>query len=224
MTFADLVAEALGLARPCIHLVVDATAERVPVAVWGGPGPSPPPGAGSHLLSVASTRLPSLLDQSLPGACISIYASAKDRDAAVTVSQEDVLPALLREGSGTPLVARPDTSLPPLDAIFRLGSQRVGLWLRDLEWIENGVPYPYNDNFPDREPAAAYERYWQQRAPLYTGGVHAVVGGWHMPWPDGDWAERLEDRLLLWTLGDAEPWMEIWRTTDGLLQVRERIT
>jgi hypothetical protein len=224
MTFADLVGEARGLTRSCLHLVADATAEQPPVAVWGGPGPSAPRGAGRHLLSVAPTRLPFLQDLSLPGACISLYASAEGGDATVTMGQEDVLLGPLRQAAATPLTAHRETSLPPLDAIFRFGSPRVGRWLRDLAWIENGVPHPYNENFPEIEPTAAYEQYWQRRQPLYTGGVHAIVGGWHVPWPDGDWADRLADRLLLWTLADAEPWVELWLTTEGVLRARQRIT
>ncbi|HEY1377889.1 MAG TPA: hypothetical protein VGF55_13905 [Gemmataceae bacterium] len=69
----------------------------------------------------------------------------------------------------------------------------------------------------------AYIRWWQLRCPLYTGEAVAVLGGWHFPWPDGDWAELRERPLLVWTLDESEPWVEVWGAADGF-QVIQRIT
>ena len=224
MTFAELVAEAQRLARRCLHLVAVSTHDAPPVAVWGGAGPPASRNSGRHWLTVSSARLSPVDGQRLPGGSLTVRVSARGGRATVETASDDILPALLGDGSATPLVARDEISLPPLDAVFRFGSPRVRAWLESLGWIENDVPYPYTDAFPQSEPTAEYERYWQQRHPFYTGGVHAIVGGWHMPWPDGDWSERLADRLLLWTLADAEPWVELWLTAEGVVQIRERIT
>ena len=53
--------------------------------------------------------------------------------------------------------------------------------------------------------------------------VHAVLGGWHFPWPDGDWGELVERPLLAWTFEDSEPWVEVWGDGKGF-QVKQRIT
>jgi hypothetical protein len=51
----------------------------------------------------------------------------------------------------------------------------------------------------------------------------AVLGGWHFPWPDGDWEERCGESLLAWTIEESEPWVEVWRAASGL-RVVQRIT
>jgi hypothetical protein len=110
----------------------------------------------------------------------------------------------------TPLFARPALSLPPIDAVFRFGSPDVQSWLASQDW---GPTLGFNDGFPDRGPVHEYEAVYQAQLPLYCGGAHAVVGGWHFPWPEGDWVDLVECNLLVWTFEDSEPWVEAW--TDG---------
>jgi len=69
----------------------------------------------------------------------------------------------------------------------------------------------------------SYMRVWQSNCPLYTGEAVAVLGGWHFPWPDGDWDELRARPLLLWTIEDSEPWVEVWGGAGGF-QVMQRIT
>jgi hypothetical protein len=79
---------------------------------------------------------------------------------------------------------------------------------------------------PDARPDGAtdvYIRLWQSNCPLYTGEASAVLGGWHFPWPDGDWQELRLQSLLVWTLDESEPWVEVWRVPDGF-RVMQRIT
>jgi hypothetical protein len=111
-------------------------------------------------------------------------------------------------------------SLPPIDGVFRLGSRAVQRWLRANNWDPKSG---YNDNFADRDPVRQYERRYQSECPLYRRGAHAVLGGWHFPWPDGDWEELLKQALLVWTFKDSEPWVEVWRTKKGY-RVIQRIT
>lgn len=68
-----------------------------------------------------------------------------------------------------------------------------------------------------------YIRLWQSNCPLYTGEATAVLGGWHFPWPDGDWEELREVPFLVWTLEDAEPYVEVWGGPDAF-RVMPRIT
>lgn len=68
-----------------------------------------------------------------------------------------------------------------------------------------------------------YIRAWQSNCPLYTGEADAVIGGWHFPWPDGDWEELRNQLLLVWTIADSEPWVEVWKSSGGF-RVIQRIT
>ena len=232
MTSEDLLAEAERLVRPCIHLE-GPDAHGAPVAaVWGGEAPPSVPTARRHLVSIDVAQFPSAepaVREGFPARCLTLYMSDAGGEVALALADVD-LATLLDSGrrpnrGGVPLVARDARSLPPLDAVFRFGSSRVRAWLQRCGWLDgSGMPYEYNDNFPDTEPTVAYQRHWQAAHPLYAGQVLVVVGGWHVPWPDGDWAERLEDRLLLWTLGESEPWVELWRSRRGTLEIRERIT
>jgi hypothetical protein len=69
----------------------------------------------------------------------------------------------------------------------------------------------------------AYMQLWQANCPLYTGQAAAVLGGWHFPWPDGDWEDLRNCPLLVWTLDESEPWVEVWGGPAGF-RVIQRIT
>jgi hypothetical protein len=73
------------------------------------------------------------------------------------------------------------------------------------------------------EDDESYIRLWQSNCPLYTGEAAAILGGWHFPWPDGDWEELREQPLLVWTLDESEPWIEVWGQPGGF-RVLQRIT
>lgn len=79
---------------------------------------------------------------------------------------------------------------------------------------------------PDALPLEVYDQYlpvWQSNCPIYTNEAVAVVGGWHFPWPDGDWEKLREKSLLLWTIDESEPWVEVWKDHEGF-RVIQRIT
>jgi hypothetical protein len=79
---------------------------------------------------------------------------------------------------------------------------------------------------PNALPEEDYEKYmpiWQSNCPLYTEEAAAILGGWHFPWPDGDWEELRETPLLLWTFDESEPWVEVWGGPAGF-RVIQRIT
>jgi hypothetical protein len=213
MTAAELIAEGERLAKPCLSLRDKGAG--APCAIWGGPGPLPPPGPKHrHWITLDCEAFP----EHFPGATgsASLYADYVEAGALLLGPKL----SLVRARSTTLLYAHPARSLPPIDAVFRFGSPRVQEWLAAHGWEPT---WEYNDNFPDRETARAYERAWQDQCPLYGRGVHAVVGGWHVPWPDGDWEDLLADTLVLMTLEESEPWIEVWRTAAGF-RVIQRIT
>ena len=121
--------------------------------------------------------------------------------------------------SPTPLFGEEVLSLPPVDAVFASRSSAIEEYLHRHEW---GRADSFNDNFPDEVPKQ-YEKLWQQNCPMYLDDVVAVCGGWHFPWPDGDFHQFLASELVVWTIRDAEPWVEVFRK-DGEFVVKQRVT
>ena len=121
--------------------------------------------------------------------------------------------------SSAKLFAEEVLSLPPVDAVFQLGSSAIESYLTRYGWQRT---WPFNNNFKDSVPHD-YEGLWQANCPMYIRGIVAVCGGWHFPWPDGDFAEHLNSQLALWTFKDAEPWIEVYFDGHGF-SVKERVT
>lgn len=121
--------------------------------------------------------------------------------------------------SDTPLFSSPYSSLPPVDGIFRCGSDEIDAYLERNNWPREE---PFNDNFPDAA-ASEYEAKWQENCPLYQQEVDVVSGGWHFPWPDDDWADYIKNELIVWTLRDSEPWVEVFRSGNNYI-VKQRST
>nr|WP_086939855.1 hypothetical protein [Thaumasiovibrio occultus] len=162
---------------------------------------------------------------------LNVYLDEADGGYVETVPQPMV--------SDTPLFSGDYYSLPPLEAIFQLGSEAIAHYLATHDWPRNE---PFNDNFPDDLPFE-YERRWQDNCPLYQQGVEMVTGGWPFFWPDSDepvlndlscdgaqsalpesnWTRYRDAELVLWTLRDAEPWIEVFKRGDRYI-VKQRIT
>lgn len=124
------------------------------------------------------------------------------------------------ERDGTTLYAIPTMALPPIDAVFARGSVAVDSWLQTFG-VKRG------DRFLSSLPDQAikdYDAVWTKESAYSGADVFAVLGGWHMTWPDDDFNELLEDQLLAWTLQDSEPWVELWHTKSGQFRVIQRIT
>jgi hypothetical protein len=204
MTTSELMLEGEYLARPCTYL--GTTGERR-CAMWIG---SP---AASFELLFSSGSLPQ------PGwPKHGRFRLRRERFTATLAFEDGLL--VPEEPIGLQLYATSATSLPPIDAIFVLGSARIQEWLRALNWRPE---WGYNGNFPDGAVADEYARRYQQQLPFYTGGAYAVLGGWHFPWPDGDFRDRISSRLLVWTFEGGEPWLEGW-DEDGALLALQRTT
>jgi len=121
--------------------------------------------------------------------------------------------------SSMPLFAEELISLPPVDAVFLQGSGAVAAYLQRNGWKRTD---PFNSTFPDRVPHE-YEKLWQKNCPLYTNTAAALCGGWHFPWPDGDFLQLVDSELVVWTLMEAEPWIEVFERGD-VFAVKQRIT
>ncbi|MEW4566640.1 hypothetical protein AB1L88_02115 [Tautonia sp. JC769] len=214
MTGDQLIDEGRRLARPCVYL--RSTGEHL-AGIWGGDGIIPcGDGPYRHWLSIGTQYIPDGRSKS-PG-CLSIYTNEDDcTTGIVAVDAERILP---EASEGLRLYAHPDSSLPPLEAVFKFGSSEVRRWLTSNNWEPE---WGYNDNFPDRTATGIYERKYQRQLPLFSGDAYAVLGGWHMPWPEGDWDEMVEKQLIVWTFADSEPWVEAWRD-DNNYNVIQRIT
>jgi hypothetical protein len=211
----DLIAEGKRLAKPCIYL--RDKGEGNPVAAWGGASViAAPYDTARHWITLDISALPK--EFGLTGSCASVFSDEEMiHPAAFVVSEK----ARFHVGSGSiPLFAHSTLSMPPIDAVFRFGSPAVHAWLAENHWEPD---WGYNDNFRDNATANAYESAFQNQCPLYTGGAHAVLGGWHLPWPDEEWADRLNDKLVLCTFEDSEPWVEVWANGHSF-EVIERIT
>jgi hypothetical protein len=213
MTGEQLLEEGRKLSRPCVYL--RDMGEGDVAAVWGGPGAvAAPDSSYKHWLSLDCRFLPE--PANLAG-CLSVYTDEEEGGIAAV----DTAVILLPTKDGIPLFGHNDLSMPPIDAIFRFGSAAVQDWLRDNAWEPE---WGYNDNFSGRDAVAGYESAVQKMSPLYTGTAFAQLGGWNMPWPEGDWEELLDQTLLVWTFQDAEPWVEVWQDAEHELRVIQRIT
>ena len=215
MTGEQLLEEGQKLARHCVYL--RDVGEGEAVAVWGGPGAvAAPDGLYKHWLSLDCRFLPE--PANLAG-CLSIYTDEEDEERSIVATDPAML--LLATEDGISLFGHNDLSMPPIDAVFRFGSAAVQDWLRDNNWKPE---WGYNDNFNGRDAVADYERAVQNMSPLYTGTAFAQIGGWNMPWPEGDWEELLDQTLLVWTFQDAEPWIEVWQDAERRMHVIQRRT
>jgi hypothetical protein len=221
MTAEQLIAEGERLSRPCIYLRPFSDG-RETAGIWGGTGIVPVlDDSYRHWLTLSSNILPDGFGD-LSG-CLSVYVAEDAENGTVAVDETASLPTDMTEG--TLLFGYTGISYPPIDAVFRFGSPNVHEWLQSNGWQ---LDWPYNSNFKGREVVEAYENYIQRRNPLFApdsmGGIYAMVGGWHEPWPEGDWEDLLRNRLLLFTYQDAEPFIEVWRDESGSFQVIQRIT
>jgi len=191
MDLAEFRAEAERLARPATLLRANGRGD--PSAYWHGVH------VGKPCISVRRN-----------GAWLNVHLDS-------TAGRVEITNTPLH--SATPLFADAVTSLPPVDAIFLLGSPAIEAYLLSQDWTRTD---PLNDNFPDDVPAE-YERLYRDNCPLYSRNVVAVCGGWHFPWPDGDFADLVGSELIVWTFQDAEPWIEVFATGDAFA-VKQRIT
>ena len=211
MNSNDLINIGWQLARLSINLHIAHPSEPV-LAVWGGDGVVPAPaGPYAHRISLDCHALP--LTAQLHSGWLSIYVNTDDFEAGIVmVDPAATLPSL--QTNQIALGGTPARSFPPIDAVTQV--PQVHTWLASQGIVHD----PKHNAYFDDE----YNRIYQQECPFYSRDAIAVIGGWHFPWPEGDWQDRQEARLLIWTFQDEEPWVEAWQMSDGSFQVFQRIS
>jgi hypothetical protein len=167
---------------------------------------SPPPGDWDHWVSFSTRHLPDN-PRRLSGV-VSIYLCTEDGphfdEVAVLHDPHGQLP---RKTDGQPLYAHRLVCLPPLDTIFLLGGKQIQDWLRGNGWQRD---WGYNSNFPDSAPVEQYQKTFQAEHPFFhEEETFAMLGGWNLPFDD-DWAELVKKPLLLLTIRESEPWLEVY--------------
>jgi hypothetical protein len=199
MTLEELIAEGRRLEKPCLFLRPHG--EGPVVAVWHELDRDGIASTGHRAwLTVDTRHVPGL---SAPTASYLTIFTDHKRCEDGRVEQSASWP----KRKGTPLYAHAASVLPPSDAVFARGSQAVAQW------------------HPDAAVVQKYEDAWMREFPLYSSDeIYAVLGGWHMAWPEGDWHDLIDEQLMVFTLRDSEPWVETWRLRSGEFRVIQRIT
>ncbi len=231
MTFEELIAEGHRLEKPCLYLT-DEPNENGPVAYWGGEGPSNLP--SGHLTWIGGYRHWITLDSSWltkqgnsAEGVISVFECLENEDfegpefplteGTVIYQHKTTLEDV--EIEGQKLYGVESRSFPPIDAVCLYGSEKVETWLReqnrkrtDYDALQGEIIDQYGD-------------YWMERSPYSAPALHdqyfAVMGGWHIHWPDDDFYMPKEMELVVWTFRDAEPYVEVWsRRPNFILKLR----
>lgn len=218
MTVEHLVAEGRRLARPVVPLVARGSK---PVAFWRGtPVVAPPKGRLEHWLSVDCAALPAGVSTTDRG-WLSLFTDQRSKGGVVVVDAAAQAPRKKPAGATPLFVEHGVAAIPPIDALFGLGDERVQAWRDANGW---GPDDAYNDNFPDRAIVDGYQRVMYEEWPFYRSEdpPHVQLGGWHMPWPEDDVFD-VTRRLAVWTIAESEPWVEAFAAGDGF-EVVQRVT
>ena len=212
MTLEELIVEGRKISRPA--WILNPGEMQQALAYWYEFDPEVVEETGERLWMVVDAKL-AYPDLTIPAPYLGIITSEEERKGDVRFMFE--LPA-----GGVPLGGKLCQPLPPLEALFVCGGERVQHWLERNHWAKC---QRYSEGFPSQELAESYITSWASEWPLYQcRTAYAILDGWHHPGPDQDWFELIDSRLLAWTLRDAEPWVEAWLLPSGRFQVIQRIT
>jgi len=107
-----------------------------------------------------------------------------------------------------------------MEAVFKYGSPAVAEWLASTGWHANTI---WDRRFPDRALVEAYADALRANMPSDGQSVFAVLGGWHLSWPEGDWQDLVDYPLIVLTLAESEPWVEAFGVNGGF-RVIQRIS
>jgi hypothetical protein len=213
MTAKQLIAEGRAIQRKCNLLMPSGDGE--PVAIWFElDSDDENITEWRRWMTVRADALP---DAKAPATVFfSLYTSGLEKGLLDFV---DGWPPW----NGTPLYAHPTSVLPPLDAVFALGSEEVGKWLAAHHWPRT---QRYDRNFGDPQVVGPYQEIWFVEHPILKNDadVYAFTGGWHLPGQDDDWHDLISAKLLLTTVRDSEPWVEVFQMPDKEYKVLQRIT
>ena len=199
--YRQLVSEAHRLVRPCRVLVSQGTGD-VAGRWYGEDLPSGPMAGLRRWMSFRLDLVPGIEDGERRIA--TVYTSTTEGRTSEVVLSSD-----WPDPSGTPLFAVAADSFPPLEALG-----------------EYGVNLPPNlrKTSPGSLEGRSFEEEFIKRHPFHSRGPWAILGGWNIPWEDEDWLECSHQRLLLTTVAEPEPWLEVYQLKDGTFTVKERFS
>jgi hypothetical protein len=211
VTVDELIAEGRRLQRRTILLTPDGSGD--PGALWYGHDYDEDTADGHRCwISVKADIVPSFESRGW----LSIFTD----DESCEGGRADVLSTPFRR-DGVQLYPKEIVVLPTIDAVIARGSAAIEPWLLENKWKRD---WRYNPNFRDHAMVERYEAVERQENPLYWKDAYATLGGWHMGWPDDDWHDLLDAKLLVHTFMDSEPWVEAWQLPSGEMKVIQRIT
>lgn len=213
MTIEKLIAEGRKLQRNCNFLKPTGSGE--PVAMWFESDPDDESITDwRRWMTIRSDAVP----QAHPRAIFYFSLYTKGLEVGLVDFVDGWPPR-----DGIPLYAQPAEVLPPIDVVFALGSEEVGAWLAANGWLRNDR---YNSNFGEASLVRQYEQTWISEHPIFKTDpeVYAMTGGWHLPGQDNDWHDLVPAKLLVTTLRDSEPWVEVFQMPYGDFKVCQRIT
>lgn len=205
----ELIAERARLVRPCL-LLRERRRGSAPCGFWGGePVLKPEPGPWRYWLTICCDWL---AEHGVPlRGILSLYTNEEDCLSGVIVHDPNGrLPQRVK--GGIRLFGHEGISFPPTEAFLQYGSPALQKCLQSE-----------NTSVPEW---SFLEKEYQKHCPLYdsTDSTVALLGGWHHPWPDGDWQQLTKKRFVLWTFRNSEPWVEVWLNRSGKFEVLQRIT
>jgi hypothetical protein len=215
-----LIAEARKLARPAV-LLVDKGKEYA--AVWKGTGAAPPPkGKWEHHVSIDASFLPDN-PRRLRGV-ISVYLCVEDSDrfhqVAVVHAAKARLPA---KPDGRRLFAKRIDCLPPMEALLKFGAEPIQNWVRANSVDPDHGYDPASFSAPNQDALKSYGKVINAEHPFLARGGYAMLGGWSwcFMWCYGidegyPWS-LLEKALVVLTVGDDEPWIEVFDDGKGFV-------
>lgn len=214
MNWETLVNEGVRLCRPVVALRRTGTGE--PAARWYGPEAFEVDENDLRCwLTISSSWIPCL--KKTEPKFLSVFSDdMNDSEGYVETS------AKWPERDGIDLFAEEIDLLPPIEAIFLLGSDAVAAWLRENNWNRN---WPFSMSFKDKL-ASRYVSQWERSHPFYQKetDICALLGGWPQIWPENDWYDLVDKDLCILTLEESEPWIEVWRGENDAFKVIRRIT
>lgn len=194
------------------------------VGYWGGIAPDNLISDGwKHIISIDTAWLTSkgyLLDKYLT------LLKKIDTPEEYTIKSTTEEAFIAASRSGIRLSGEESDMLPPMSAIVQSRDKQVDDWLSSLKLSESEALYFYSE-IQNAEPGASYTRMFNRTLPLLSqdSSIAAVLGGWHVLWPsEKPYRYRREERLVLFTLWEAEPWIEMRMNEHGSLAAFSRIT
>jgi hypothetical protein len=209
--------EGLAIRRACTHLKSTQDDNAPLIGVWGGTGWKQHESDKQHWLTVDLSHYP---DNSLSG-YLAIYERKVWKPTWFRIEYIEKTTRSFDDIQGTLLYGYPADVLPPIHALYRVGSNSVRQWLMDIDWYSSHGTFGNRDAKPIID---FYERKLAENMPFYLSGIHASLGGWSLPWADSDWDDLQEHHYILSTYEWAEPWVEVWKRPDGTFYTIERIT